>query len=96
MYLAGLGCTKDYKTAADWLERAAGKQHKYAQYTLAGLYARGQGVEKDLKHAFTLYQAMPNIVKGFTSQLTTHVTNKPLGFFLTFRMLLKSTFSIMG
>ena len=51
MYLAGLGCVQDYKTAADWLERAADKQHKYAQYSLAGLYARGQGVEKDPEHA---------------------------------------------
>ena len=57
MYLTSLGCTQDYKTAADWLERAAGKQHKYAQYSLASLYARGQGVEKDPEHAFTLYRA---------------------------------------
>lgn len=57
MYLVGLGTDQDYETAALWLERAAEKSHKYAQYTLAGLYAKGQGVEKDLKHAFALYHA---------------------------------------
>ncbi len=48
MYLVGLGTDQDYETAALWLERAAEKSHKYAQYTLAGLYAKGQGVERDL------------------------------------------------
>mgnify|MGYP000028343345 CR=1 FL=1 len=34
--------------------------------------------------------------KGFTSQLTIHVTKRPLGFFPTLRMLSKSTFIIIG
>ena len=55
MYLAGLGTTQDHGTAAAWLKQAAEKQHKYSQYTLAGLYAKGQGVKKDLEHAFELY-----------------------------------------
>ena len=53
MYLAGLGTDQDYETAALWLERAAEKSHKYAQYTLAGLYAKGQGEERDLKRGRT-------------------------------------------
>ena len=57
MYLAGLGTDQSYETAALWLDRAAEKSHKYAQYTLAGLYAKGQGEERDLKHAFELYHA---------------------------------------
>ena len=57
MYLAGLGTDQDYETAAAWLERAAEKSHKFAHYSVAVLYAKGQGVEKELEHAFSLYHA---------------------------------------
>ena len=57
MYLTGLGTEQDYDTAALWLEQATEKSHKYAQYTLAGLYEKGQGVEKSPKRAFSLYHA---------------------------------------
>ncbi|HJB16815.1 MAG TPA: SEL1-like repeat protein [Candidatus Blautia excrementipullorum] len=44
-----------YQKAASWLERAADTGHKYAQYSLAGLYYRGQGVEQNYEKAFCLY-----------------------------------------
>ena len=40
--------------------------------------------------------AMPYMENGLMSQLVTQVTNSPLGFFPTLRMLWKSTFSIIG
>ena len=69
MYAAGLGIDEAadsklteegrkeqrYQKAAGWLERAADTGQKYAQYSLAGLYYRGQGVEQDFEKAFCLY-----------------------------------------
>lgn len=69
MYAAGLGIDREedpglpeearkewrYQKAARWLERAADMGHKYAQYSLAGLYYHGQGVEQDYEKAFCLY-----------------------------------------
>ena len=69
MYAAGLGIDEAadselteearkeqrYQKAAGWLERAADTEHKYAQYSLAGLYHRGQGVEQNYEKAFCLY-----------------------------------------
>ena len=69
MYAAGLGIdevadselTKEarkeqrYQKAAGWLERAADTGHKYAWYSLAGLYYHGQGVEQNCEKAFCLY-----------------------------------------
>ena len=50
----GLG--RDYKEAAQWFSEAVNANHKYAQYSLAGLYYRGQGVEQDYEQALRLYQ----------------------------------------
>ena len=36
-----------YASAAAWFSKAVSQNHKYAQYSLAGLYYRGQGVEQD-------------------------------------------------
>ncbi|MDT3703103.1 MAG: hypothetical protein ROZ36_08685, partial [Thermincola sp.] len=47
MHAAGLGTERDYVQAAGWFEMAASRNHKYAQYSLAGLYYRGQGVSQD-------------------------------------------------
>ena len=69
MYVAGLGIDRAeeselpeetrkeqrYQKAAGWLERAANAGYKYAQYSLAGLYYHGQGVEQDYEKAFCLY-----------------------------------------
>lgn len=71
MYAAGLGTEhkgsdaesagesgpcRDYASAAAWFSKAVSQNHKYAQYSLAGLYYRGQGVEQDFFQAFLLYQ----------------------------------------
>lgn len=50
----GLG--RDYGKAAEWFARAVRQNHKYAQYSLAGLYYRGQGVEQDYRQARNLYR----------------------------------------
>ena len=49
----GLG--RDYAAAARWFSQAVDANHKYAQYSLAGLYYRGQGVQQDYAQAFHLY-----------------------------------------
>ena len=51
----GLG--RNYGTAVQWFSQAVSAGHKYAQYSLAGLYYRGQGVEQDYARAFHLYQS---------------------------------------
>ena len=50
----GLG--RDYGEAAEWFGRAVRQNHKYDQYSLAGLYYRGQGVEQDYRQARNLYR----------------------------------------
>lgn len=68
MYAAGLGTERevncpagtkdggrDYKKAAAWFSQAVSSSHKYAQYSLAGLYYHGQGVEQSYGQAFHLY-----------------------------------------
>lgn len=47
---------RDYETAARWFSEAVASGHKYAQYSLAGLYYRGQGVTQDYRQALQLYQ----------------------------------------
>lgn len=71
MYAAGLGyevelqkseddeterAVRDYGKAAQWFSLAVSAKHKYAQYSLGGLYYRGQGVSQDYGQAFTMYQ----------------------------------------
>lgn len=71
MYAAGLGtehkldCAegakegrlgRDYETAAQWFSKAVAAEHKYAQYSLACLYYRGQGVDQSYKQALSLYE----------------------------------------
>lgn len=70
MYAAGLGTERevncptgikdgslgrDYKKAAFWFSKSVSFNYKYAQYSLAGLYYRGQGVEQSYGQAFHLY-----------------------------------------
>ncbi len=55
LYAAGLGAGQDYEEAARWLEKSAEAGYKYAQYTLAGLYRDGKGVEQDYAAARELY-----------------------------------------
>lgn len=71
MYAAGLGyelpvvpdeeggdgkAVRDYEKAVAWFSRAVSADHKYAQYSLGGLYYRGQGVTQNYSQAFNLYQ----------------------------------------
>lgn len=49
------GLCRDYEKAALWFSQAVAANHKYAQYSLAGLYYRGQGVEQSHEQAFHLY-----------------------------------------
>lgn len=63
MYNAGLGTEQDHTQAAHWFTLASmvdksqnRKGNKYAQYSLAGLYLHGKGVEIDLERAHSLYQ----------------------------------------
>lgn len=51
----GLG--RDYAAAADWFMKSARQDYQYAQYSLAGLYYRGQGVGQDFEKAHQLYMA---------------------------------------
>lgn len=37
---------QNYEKAAHWFSQAAAMDHKYAQYSLAGLYRRGRGWSK--------------------------------------------------
>ena len=56
MYAAGLGTEQNCKTAAEWFSQAVAADHKYAQYSLTGLYYRGQGVEQSHEQALNLYK----------------------------------------
>lgn len=56
MAASGLGSKQSYEEAALWFQKAADRGHKYALYSLAGLYHRGQGVPQDLQKAFQLYE----------------------------------------
>ena len=56
MHARGLGgLEKNYKTAAQFYQLAADKNHASALNNLGTLYARGRGVEKDLDLAFSHY-----------------------------------------
>lgn len=64
MFADGLGRDADvglaqkwYEKAAHWFSQAAAMDHKYAQYSLAGLYRRGRGVEQNDIRAFSLYMS---------------------------------------
>lgn len=50
------GLNRDYEKAALWFSNAVSADYKYAQYSLAGLYYRGQGVEQDYEQALHLYE----------------------------------------
>ncbi len=52
----GRGVARDYKSAAQWFEKAAAQGLVPAQYRLGALYEKGLGVPRDLAQARTLYQ----------------------------------------
>ena len=46
MYASGLGAEQNYEKAAHWFSQAAAMDHKYAQYSLAGLTGGAGGWSK--------------------------------------------------
>ncbi len=57
----GLGLTPDYKTAANWYQKAADQGYSPAQINLGQLYEQGKGVPKDPKKAVNLYRSAAGI-----------------------------------
>jgi TPR repeat protein len=47
MYLAGQPFKQDFKEALKWYRKAADQDHPTAQYNLATMYSKGQGVGAD-------------------------------------------------
>jgi hypothetical protein len=56
MYSEGRGVEQDYKEAAKWYLKAAGKEHAQAQAMLGYMYSKGQGVEQDNKEAIKWFR----------------------------------------
>ncbi len=52
LYLRGQGVTQDFKTAAEWLTKAAEAGDPRAQAMLGGLYAAGLGVPQDFATSY--------------------------------------------
>jgi TPR repeat protein len=57
MLLEGEAGKPDPEAALPWLDVAARAGHPIAQYLLAGMYAEGYGVDRDVKKAELLYAA---------------------------------------
>ncbi len=51
---------KDYVTIAKLLEQAAAQEHAHAQYNLAVMYQKGDGVEQNLQKSFFWYEKAAN------------------------------------
>ncbi len=51
---------KDYKVIARLLEQAAALDHPHAQYNLAVMYQKGDGVPQDMKRSFFWYEKAAN------------------------------------
>ena len=62
-YDSGKGVKQDYNEAANWYQKAADQNHKYAQYSLGVLYLHGKGFDFEnedhnvyLQKAFSLFE----------------------------------------
>lgn len=51
MYYTGQGVPQDYRTSAEWHQKAAAKGKADAQYILGSMYFTGQGVDQDQTQA---------------------------------------------
>lgn len=51
---------KDFKVIARLLEQAAALDHPHAQYNLAVMYQKGDGVQQDMKRSFFWYEKAAN------------------------------------
>ncbi len=56
-YADGRGATRDFKTAALWLERAAENGSAPARYRLGSMFREGKGVERNARTALRHFQA---------------------------------------
>jgi len=56
LYATGQGVLQDFKQAAQWYSKAAGKGHVWAQTNLGFFYDKGLGVAQDYAAAFKWYQ----------------------------------------
>jgi TPR repeat protein len=52
LYLDGKGVPKGDREAANWMHRAAERDHEQAQHKLGAMYGRGQGVKRDYVQAY--------------------------------------------
>ena len=66
LYAAGLGCEQDYGEAARWFQLSVDKEYKYAQYSLAGLFRRRQGVEPVSYTHLDVYKRQESIYECLT------------------------------
>ncbi len=55
-YAEGRAVARDFRTAAQWLEKSAAQGMAQAQYRLGALYERGAGVARDYAKARSWYQ----------------------------------------
>lgn len=56
LYQNGVGGIKqDYRLALHWYQKAAEKNHTFAQFLLAQMYEKGKGTKQDLKLAYFYY-----------------------------------------
>jgi TPR repeat protein len=55
-YLNGNGVTVDWSAAANWIEKAAHKDHSVSQFQLGVMYCTGKGVPQDLARAIVWYE----------------------------------------
>jgi TPR repeat protein len=56
MYLNGQGVEQSYKEAGEWFLKAAKNRVPQAQNKLAGLYAEGRGMPRDMERAYAWYR----------------------------------------
>jgi hypothetical protein len=61
IYEKGLGTAPNYPLAAEWYAKAAAKDHKRAELSLAYFYEQGIGVERDPVKALNLYRKATGI-----------------------------------
>ena len=61
IYEKGLGTAPNYPLAAEWYAKAAAKNHKRAELSLAYFYEQGIGVERDPVKALNLYRQATGI-----------------------------------
>ena len=72
LYGSGTGVNQDFKTAAEWMTKAANQGELQSMYNLAGFYYEGKGVEVDYKKSEKLYRE--SFQKGFKVSVSGLIT----------------------